>query len=152
MQEGHMSILKVKKLREGAKLPYRATPGSAGMDLYACIDAPVTVQPHEIAVIPTGISIELDSPDTAAFIYARSGLAIKHGLAPANCVGVVDSDYRGEVCVGLVNQIGEPFTIEPGDRIAQMVIAPVLRPRIVEADELGDTERGAGGVGSTGQN
>ena len=145
-----MSVIKIKKLRENAKIPFRATPGSAGMDLYACIDDPVLIEPQKIAVIPTGIAVELESPEYVALIYARSGLAIKHGIAPANCVGVVDSDYRGEVCVGLVNQTDEPFTVQPQDRIAQMVIAPVELPRIEVVDELGGTERGAGGFGSTG--
>ena len=103
-----MSTLKIKKLRDNARIPFRATPGSAGMDLYACIDSPVVIEPQKIAVIPTGIAIELESADFVALIYARSGLAIKHGVAPANCVGVVDSDYRGEVCVGLVNQTDQP--------------------------------------------
>ena len=146
-----MSVLKVKKLRENARIPFRATVGSAGMDLYACIDEAVVIPPHEIRLIPTGLAIELESPAYVAYIYARSGLAIKHGVAPANCVGVVDSDYRGEVCVGLVNQTEEPFTIEPDERIAQLVIAPVILPEIQVVDELGGTERGAGGLGSTGQ-
>ena len=145
-----MSVLKIKKLRENAKIPFRATTGSAGMDLYACIDDPVTVAPQEIAVIPTGIAIELESADYVAYIFARSGLAIKHGVAPANCVGVIDSDYRGEVCVGLVNQTNMPYTIAPDERIAQMVISPVILPDIEVVDELGDTVRGGGGFGSTG--
>ena len=146
-----MSVLKIKKLKENARIPFRATPGSAGMDLYACIDEKVTIKPQKIAVIPTGIAIELESSDYVALIYARSGLAIKHGIAPANCVGVIDSDYRGEVCVGLLNQTDEDFCIAPEDRIAQMVIAPVELPSIEVVDDLGDTERGAGGFGSTGQ-
>jgi len=146
-----MSVLKIKKLRENAQIPFRATPGSAGMDLYACIDAAVTIAPQKIVVIPTGVAVELQSADEVALIYARSGLAIKHGIAPANCVGVVDSDYRGEVCVGLVNQTDEAFTVMPGDRIAQMVIAPVILPQIEVVDELSDTARGGGGFGSTGQ-
>ncbi len=146
-----MSVLKIKKLRENAKIPFRATPGSAGMDLYACIDKAITIEPQKIAVIPTGIAIELESAQQVALIYARSGLAIKHGIAPANCVGVVDSDYRGEVCVGLVNQTDQPYTIAPQDRIAQMVIAPVELPEIEIVDELGGSQRGGGGFGSTGQ-
>ena len=147
-----MSILKVKKLNENARVPFRATPGAAGMDLYACIDEAVTIEPHQIRVIPTGIAIELESPDYVAYLYARSGLAIKHGIAPANCVGVIDSDYRGEVCVGLVNQTNESFSIAPQERIAQMVISPVDLPQIEVVDELSDTQRGAGGFGSTGKN
>ena len=146
-----MSTLKIKKLRDNAQIPYRATEGSAGMDLYACIDAPVVIEPQKIAVIPTGIAIELQSADYVALIYARSGLSIKHGVAPANCVGVVDSDYRGEVCVGLVNQTDNAFTIVPEQRIAQLVISPVIIPEIEVVDDLEDTERGSGGFGSTGK-
>lgn len=146
-----MSVLKIKKLKNNAKMPFRATPGSAGMDLYACLDQPVTIPPHEIRMIPTGIAIALESPDFVAYLYARSGLAIKHGIAPANCVGVIDSDYRGEVCAGLLNATEKEFTIEPGERIAQLVIAPVILPEIEEVDELDETQRGAGGFGSTGR-
>ena len=146
-----MSVLKVKKLNENARVPLRATKGSAGMDLYACIDKPLTIAPHSIKVVPTGLAIELESADYVAYIFARSGLAIKHGIAPANCVGVIDSDYRGEVCVGLVNQTDKAFTIVPEERIAQLVISPVIVPEIELVDELEDTERGEGGFGSTGQ-
>ncbi len=146
-----MSVLKIKKLKNNAKMPFRATPGSAGMDLYACLDQPVTIPPHEIRMIPTGIAIALESPDFVAYLYARSGLAIKHGIAPANCVGVIDSDYRGEVCAGLLNATEKKFTIEPGERIAQLVIAPVILPEIEEVNELDETQRGAGGFGSTGR-
>lgn len=147
-----MSVLRIKKLRENAMIPRRATSGSAGMDLYACLEADVTIEPRGTAVIPTGIAIELESPDYVAYIYARSGLAIKSGIAPANCVGVIDSDYRGEVCVGLANRLDTPFTVRHGDRIAQLVIAPVILPDIEVVGELTDTQRGAGGFGSTGIN
>ena len=146
-----MSVLKIKKLRKNAKIPYRATLGSAGMDLYACIDEAVTIEPGERAMIPTGIAIALESPAYCAFLYARSGLAVKYGIAPANCVGVIDSDYRGEVCAVLQNYSREPFTVLNGERIAQLVIAPVELPEIEDVDELDDTARGAGGFGSTGQ-
>ncbi len=146
-----MSVLKIKKLRDDAKIPFRATDGSAGMDLYACIDEAVEIMPHEIRVIPTGIAIELESADYVAYIYARSGLAIKNGIAPANCVGVIDSDYRGEICVGLLNQTEKVFIVNPGERIAQMVISPVILPTIEVVDELSNTQRGAGGFGSTGK-
>ena len=146
-----MSVLKIKKVRENAKIPFRATDGSAGMDLYACIDEAVEIMPHEIRVIPTGIAIELESADYVAYIYARSGLAIKNGIAPANCVGVIDSDYRGEICVGLLNQTEKAFTVNPEERIAQMVISPVILPTIEVVDELSNTQRGAGGFGSTGK-
>lgn len=145
-----MNTLKIKKVRENAKIPTRATVGSAGMDLYACIDEPITLKKGDKAVIPTGIAIGLQNPQYAAFIYARSGLAIKHGIGLLNSVGVIDSDYRGEICVGVIKQTEEPYTIEPFERIAQMVIQPVALPEIVEVDELDDTDRGAGGFGSTG--
>ena len=144
--------LKIKKLRENAQIPFRATSGSAGMDLYACIDEPVTLALGEKAVIPTGIAIALPSPELGAFVFARSGLAIKHGIGLLNAVGVIDSDYRGEVCVGVINQLSEPYTINPGERIAQLVILPVSLIEPVEVDELDETERGAGGFGSTGKN
>lgn len=142
--------LKIKKLRENAQIPLRATNGSAGMDLHACIDKPITLKQGRLVTIPTGIAIEFPSSDYAAFVYARSGLGIKHGVCLSNGVGVVDSDYRGEVCVGLCNISGDLYTIRPGERIAQMVIAPVTLPDIEEVDELGNTERGNGGFGSTG--
>ena len=143
--------LKIKKLKENAKIPLRATPGSAGMDLYACIDEPITLAGGEKAVIPTGIAIALPSAELGAFIFARSGLAIKHGIGLLNSVGVIDSDYRGEICVGLINQLKEPYTINPDERIAQMVIMPVSLIPPVEVSELDETERGTGGFGSTGK-
>ena len=146
-----MEVLKIKKERENAKLPTRATSGSAGLDLYACIDEPITLNKGDKVVIPTGIAIGLDDPHYAAFIHSRSGLAIKHGLALLNSVGVIDSDYRGEVCVGIIKLTEEPYTIQPFERIAQMVIKPVELPEIVEVEDLDDTERGAGGFGSTGR-
>lgn len=145
-----MKTLKIKKVRENAKLPTRGTPGSAGLDLYACIDAPLTLAGGETALIPTGIAIGLEDIHYAAFIHSRSGLAIKHGIGLLNSVGVIDSDYRGEICVGVINQIAEPYTIQPFERIAQMVIKPVEIPKIVECDDLDETDRGAGGFGSTG--
>ncbi len=145
-----MKQLKIKKVRENAKLPTRGTVGSAGMDLYACIDEPITLKGGDKAVIPTGIAIGLDTPEYAAFVYARSGLAIKHGIGLLNSVGVIDSDYRGEICVGVINQLKEPYTIEPFERIAQMVIQPVALPELVEVESLDETDRGAGGFGSTG--
>ena len=135
-------IFKVRRLRESAKLPFRATEGSAGMDLYACIDSPVTLGAGEKAVIPTGIAIELPSAELAAFVFARSGLAIKHGIGLLNGVGVIDSDYRGEICVGVINQLAEPYTIAPDERIAQLVIMPVSLINPVEAQSLDDTARG----------
>ncbi len=146
-----MNTFKIKKLRENAKIPFRATPGSAGMDLYACIDEPITLGGGEKAVIPTGIAIELPSAELGAFVFARSGLAIKHGIGLLNSVGVIDSDYRGEICGGVINQFKEEYTIQPDERIAQLVIMPVSLITPVEAEELDDTQRGAGGFGSTGK-
>lgn len=143
--------LKIKKLRENAKIPHRATNGSAGMDLYACISESVTLSPGQLAVIPTGIAIELPDNTCAAFLYARSGLGVKHGICLSNGVGVIDSDYRGEVCAGLCNVSDKPYVIEPFERVCQMVIAPVLTPDVVEVDELSDTARGEGGFGSSGR-
>lgn len=142
--------IKIKKLKPNAKIPKRATQGSAGMDLYACIDESITLAPGQLAVVPTGIAIELPDNSCAAFLYARSGLGVKHGVCLSNGVGVIDSDYRGEICAGLCNVSDKPYTIEPDERVCQMVIAPVLTPDIVEADELDDTQRGSGGFGSTG--
>ena len=131
--------------------PQYATPGSAGMDLRACIDRAQTIAPGERALIPTGIAIELPSAELVALVCARSGLAIRHGIALANGVGVIDSDYRGEIQVGLINQSGEAYTIEPGERIAQMLIRPVCPCALTLSGALGETERGAGGFGSTGR-
>lgn len=142
--------LKIKKVKDNAKIPKIATNGAAGMDLYACITEKITVEPQKIAVIPTGIAIELPNPSVAAFVYARSGLGIKHGICLANGVGVIDSDYRGEICVGLCNVSDKPYTVEPFERVAQMVIAPVIVPTVTEVSELSDTARGEGGFGSTG--
>lgn len=143
--------VKVKKLRENAVIPNRATEFSAGADLYACIDEPITINPSELAKIPTGIAIELPQSDLAAFLFARSGLGVKHGITLSNSVGVVDSDYRGEICVGLCNVSDKPYTIQPNERIAQMVIMPVVLADFIQADELNETKRGEGGFGSSGK-
>ncbi len=145
------NVLKIKKVREGAIIPKRATEGSAGMDLYAVLDEEKTIDKGEILLVPTGIAIELPSSDFVAYIFARSGLAIKHGITLANSVGVIDSDYRGEVCVGLVNVSNTPYTITPGERIAQIVISPVSLMPTMEVETLSDTDRGTGGFGSTGK-
>lgn len=146
-----METVKIKKVREGARIPFRATEGSAGMDLYACVDGYKIISPGDLLMIPTGIAIELPNNQCAAFIYARSGLGIKNGICLSNGVGVVDSDYRGEICVGLCNVSDKPYVISDGMRIAQMIVAPVCTPQIVEVDELSDTQRGTGGFGSTGK-
>ncbi len=146
-----MDCLKIKKVRDNAIIPKRATSGSAGVDLYACIDEPVTVGSGDLVKIPTGIAVELPNENMAAFVFARSGLGINHGIAPSNAVGVVDSDYRGEVCVGLTNHSNESFVIEPQTRIAQLIVMPVLPLPILEVDGLSDTQRGENGFGSTGK-
>ena len=143
--------LKIKRVHPDAVLPRRATDGSAGMDLCARLSEPLTVAAGERVCIPTGIAVGLPSPETVALIFARSGLAVRHGLTLSNCVGVIDSDYTGEIQVGLINQSAEPYTVQPGERIAQMVIAPVLLPTVREVEELTETARGAGGFGSTGR-
>ena len=145
-----MSSIRVRKLDEKAILPTYGSVEAAGADLYACLDTPVTVAPGENAWIPTGLAMEIPR-GCAGLIYARSGLACKKGLAPANKVGVIDSDYRGPVTVVLHNHGKESQVITHGDRIAQMVITPVLTPAYVETDDLTDTDRGLGGFGSTGK-
>lgn len=145
-----MDTVAVKLLRQGAKLPTYGTAFSAGADLYACLDRAVTVQPGETVAIPTGIAMEVPV-GCAGLVYARSGLACKRGLAPANKVGVIDSDYRGEILVMLHNHGSISQTVENGERIAQMVITPVLTPRYIETEELSVTCRGTGGFGSTGK-
>lgn len=145
-----MGEIRVKKLREGATLPTYGTPYAAGADLYACLSEDITIAPGATAFVPTGIAMEVPEK-CAGLIYARSGLACKRGLAPANKVGVVDSDYRGEIIVVLHNHGTEPQTIANGERIAQMVITPVLTPTYVETEELTDTVRANQGFGSTGK-
>ena len=145
-----MSTVAVKILRRGAKLPTYGTEFSAGADLYACLEADMTIAPGETKAIPTGIAMEVPV-GCAGLVYARSGMATKRGLAPANKVGVVDSDYRGEILVMLHNHGPEAQTVRHGDRVAQMVITPVLTPQYIETEELSDTKRGTGGFGSTGK-
>ena len=145
-----MEPVRVKLLREGAKLPTYGSVEAAGADLYACMEAPITIEPGKTAFVPTGIALEVPK-GCAGLVYARSGLACKRGLAPANKVGVVDSDYRGEIMVVLFNHGNEVQTVENGERIAQFVITPVLTPAYVVAEELTDTARAGGGFGSTGK-
>ena len=142
--------INVKRLDERAVLPTLGTPYSAGADLYAVTDAPITVSPGETAMIRTGLAMEIPE-GFVGLVFARSGLACKQGLAPANKVGVIDSDYRGELVVALYNQAPEPRIVSCGDRIAQLVIMPYLTAAYTEAQELSDTSRGAGGFGSTGK-
>ena len=143
--------VKYKVLDARAKVPAYATPGSAAADLCAVLDEPLTLAPMERALVPTGLAIELPGAHSVALVYARSGLSIKHGLCMANGVGVVDSDYRGELKVPMVNLGREAYTIQPGERVAQLCIAPVYTAAFVPAEELGDTQRGEGGFGSTGK-
>lgn len=146
-----MNKIKIMKTRPTAKIPQRATPGSAGLDLCACIEKPLTIPGGGHTVVPTGLAIALPDSAQAVFVFARSGLAIKHGLGLLNGVGVIDSDYRGEICVGVVNQFDEPYEIVPGERIAQLVVMPVLLLPVFETANLDETERGQGGFGSTGR-
>ena len=141
--------MKIKKINENAIIPTYGTEYSAGADLYACAEEDITINPGETKLIKTGIAMEIPV-GYAGFIYARSGLASKKGLAPANKVGVIDADYRGEVMVALYNQSNEPQVIAAKERIAQLVIAPFLKVEFEEVDELTETVRGAGGFGSTG--
>ena len=145
-----MEKVAVKKLREGAILPTFGSPEAAGADLYACLEQDVTIAPGETVFVPTGLAMELPR-GYAGLIYARSGLACKRGLAPANKVGVVDSDYRGEFIVALHNHGTQAQTISTGERIAQLVVTPVLIPEYIEVESLSETQRGAGGFGSTGR-
>ena len=145
-----MQTVRVKKLHPNAKLPTYGSAFAAGADLYACLEEPVTIGPGETYWVSTGIALEVPV-GCAGLVYARSSLGAKRGLAPANKVGVVDSDYRGEVRVVLFNHSPEPQTINPGERVAQFVITPVVTPQYVEAEELQDTDRGTGGFGSTGK-
>lgn len=145
-----MNAISVKKLRAGAVLPTYGSAQAAGADLYACLDAPLTIDPGQTVFVPTGLAMEVPQ-GCAGLIYARSGLACKRGLAPANKVGVVDSDYRGEILVALHNHGAETQEIAPGERIAQMLITPVLTPPYEEVQALSDTPRSGGGFGSTGR-
>ena len=139
------------KIGEEIPLPRYTTPGSAAADLHACIDGPMTIAPGERALLPTGIAVELPDSSHAAFVFNRSGMGIKHGVTLSNGVGVIDSDYRGEIHVGLTNLSTAPYTVYPGDRIAQLCVMPVCRALFEVCGELSDTDRGEGGFGSTGK-
>ena len=143
--------VKYKVLDPRAQVPAYATPGSAAADLCAVLDQPLTLAPIERALVPTGLAIELPGAHSVALVYARSGLAIRQGLCMANGVGVIDSDYRGELKIPVVNLGTEPCTIAPGDRVAQLCIAPVWQAAFAQADALSETARGEGGFGSTGK-
>lgn len=139
-----------KKLDPKAVIPARATSGSAGLDICACLDEPVILAPGEIKMIPTGLTAEPDETDIALLIYPRSGLSAKYGVSLANCVGVVDSDYRGEWFIPLINHSKSPFTVEPAMRIAQLIPTRIIIPEIEVGDSLSETQRGEGGFGSSG--
>lgn len=143
-------ILRIKRLCSWVDLPQRQTEGSAGYDLQACIPEPVTLSPGESAVFPTGLAAEIPG-GFAGMIFTRSGLGVKHGVAVSNGVGVIDSDYRGEIRVGLTNLSDTPYTVQPGDRIAQLAVMPVVQAELERVDSLDETGRGTGGFGSTGK-
>jgi dUTP pyrophosphatase len=145
-----MSTIRVKKLSPNAILPAYGSAEAAGADLYACLETAVQIQPGETFWVPTGIALEVPK-GCAGLIYARSSMGAKRGLAPANKVGVIDSDYRGEIRVVLLNHSKQVQSIEPGERVAQLIITPVLTPAYEECEDLTDTDRGAGGFGSTGK-
>ena len=143
--------LKILNPKIAEHLPQYATQGSAGLDLRACIDAPQTLRAGETALIPTGIAIHIANPNLAATILPRSGLGHKHGIVLGNLVGLIDSDYQGELQVSLWNRSGETFTVQPFERVAQMVIVPVVQAAFKVVDEFAASERGTGGFGSTGR-
>lgn len=145
-----MANIKVKKLNEFAKLPTRGSEYAAGYDLYAATNQILDIAPHSTIKVGTGLSFELPE-GTFAAIYARSGIATKRGLRPANCVGVIDSDYRGPVIVALHNDTDEMQSIEPGERIAQMILLPYIEMKFYETEELSDTSRGDSGFGASGK-
>ena len=145
-----MEKVAVKKLRPGAVMPKFGSKEAAGADLYACLEESVSIAPGQTVFIPTGLAMALPR-GYVGLVYARSGLACKQDLAPANKVGVSDSDYRGELLVGLQNSSDQEYVIQPGDRIAQLMVAPVIQAKVTMVDELDETARGAGGFGSTGK-
>ncbi len=142
--------IRIKKISENAVIPTYGTEFSAGADIYALLDNDIEIQPSETVMIKTGLQLEIPE-GYAGFIYPRSGISVKHGLAPANKVGVIDSDYRGEVMVALHNHSSVIQKVEKGERIAQLIIAPYIHADFIEADELDETVRGEGGFGSTGK-
>jgi len=144
-------LLKIKRVRKNASLPTRGSAGAAGLDLYACLENPVSLEPGGLYRIPTGVAVALPDKNTVGLIFVRSGLGVRHGISLSNAVGVIDSDYRGELVVGLCNNGGNVYTLSPGERFAQLVVMPLLPVDLEETDDLGETERGTGGFGSTGK-
>ncbi len=143
--------INVKKTNERARIPFHATDGSAGADLFACIENELVIGPGERVMVPTGIAIAIPYSSCAAFIFPRSSVSSKFGVSLANCVGVIDSDYRGEIIVPLINHSNEKYIVKDGDRIAQMVVMPIIVPDFIPSEHLDHTERGEGGFGSTGR-
>lgn len=143
-------VMRMKRLRPGAEPPQRQTAGSAGFDLKACMEEPVTLKPGDRSTFCTGWAVEIPQ-GCVGLVFCRSGLGVKHGVSLPNCVGVIDSDYRGELIVPLRNFGDKAYTIQPGERIAQLVVAPVCLPVVEEVEELTQTARGEGGFGSTGK-
>lgn len=143
--------VKIKKIRNNAQIPQYATDGSAAADLHAAIDEPLTILPNQRIPIPTGFAISTQRDDIVALVFGRSGLGTKHGVTLANSVGVIDSDYRGEIHVTLINRGEKPYTIQPGERLAQIMFVPIYHAIFIETDELDETKRGTGGFGSTGK-
>lgn len=147
----NIMTLKIKKLRPGAIIPKRATKNSAGLDVHACIDKPVEIPVGEIRNFPIGIAVAPDCDDVVMLMFPRSGLGRSKGISLPNCVGVIDSDYRGEIQVPLINHGREPYTVLPGEKIAQLVTVPVIFPDVEETDTLSKTDRGEAGFGSSGK-
>jgi dUTP pyrophosphatase len=143
--------LKILDERLRDQLPHYATPGSAGLDLRACLDAPLTIAPGETVLVPTGLAIHLADPGYAAVILPRSGLGHKNGIVLGNLVGLIDSDYQGQLMISTWNRGKQPFVLNPFERLAQMVVVPVVQAQFTIVEEFGDSERGAGGFGSTGK-
>ena len=154
MPEPALRRLKVRildpRIGDTIPLPHYATGGSAGLDLRACLDAPLLLEPGQVHLVPTGLAIHLDDPGLAAVLLPRSGLGHKHGIVLGNLVGLIDSDYQGQLMVSAWNRGHHPFTIEPGERIAQMVIVPVVQVELDVVDSFDASDRGAGGFGSSG--
>lgn len=143
--------VKIKLLREGVALPEYATDGSAAVDLRCAAEGDVTIAPGQRVLIPTGIAIAPETSGVVAILAARSGLSLKHGITTTNGIGVIDSDYRGEICVSLINVSDTPYTISVGERVAQLMFMPVFAANLIPTSELDETERGTGGFGSTGK-
>lgn len=151
----YIANIQIKRLSDkiGSAIPFPryATEGAAGLDLPACLDTPAVIEPGARIVIPTGLAVQIPSRYIVGLVFPRSGLAVKHGISLANAVGVIDSDYKGEVLIGLINQGDKAYTINPGERVAQIVFLPVFQVKLEETETLEESDRGAGGFGSTGQ-